>query len=109
MLATPSAITNIEKGETMSNTIHEVMEYGSIIASDEDFDILIGVNGAYFNLWVGDGTGRYNNTECYDMASRVEGADGRSSNGLYGLDIVKVIEAGKALLESILSGEDEEE
>lgn len=93
----------------MSNTIHEVMEYGSIIASDEDFDILIGVNGAYFNLWVGDGTGRYNNTECFDMASRVEGADPQTSNGLYGLDFVKVLDAGKALLESVLMGEEDEE
>jgi hypothetical protein len=92
--------------------IHEVLEYGSIVASNEELDLLITVNGAYFNLWVGGGYGEetdYTNTEAFDMSSRVEGADPQSSRGLYGLDIVKVMDAAEALLAEVLAGEDEEE
>ena len=83
------------------NSIHEVIEYGYIVASDEDLDILITVNGAYYNIWCGDYSGSYTNTDC-----RATGFDG----GLYGQDFVKVVDKAKELLEEILSeGEEDQE
>ena len=80
--------------------IHEVMEYGYIVASDEDFDILITVNGAYYNIWCGDYDGNYTNTDC-----RATGFEG----GLYGQDFVKVADKAKEILDEILSEGNEEE
>ena len=80
--------------------IHEVMEYGYIVASNEDLDILITVNGAYYNIWAGNFAGDYTNTDC-----RATGFDG----GLYGQDFVKVADKAKEILEEILSEGNEEE
>lgn len=81
--------------------IHEVMEYGYVVASDEDLDILITVNGAYFNIWCGDYSGQYTNTDC--RATSFE-------NGLYGQDVVKVTDKAQKILEEVLSeGQEEEE
>ena len=80
--------------------IHDVMEYGYVVASDEDLDILITVNGAYFNIWCGDYSGQYTNTDC-----RTTGFD----NGLYGQDMVKVADKAQKILEEILSEGQEEE
>lgn len=44
--------------------IHEILQYGPICASDEELDWLVTINGAYGNLWVGDGNGDYTNTTC---------------------------------------------
>lgn len=96
--------------------IHEVIEYGPIVAHDEELDILITVNGAYFNLWVGadftstPSKGRqWTNTEAYDMESRVRTpADMAHGNGLYGLDITVVMDAAEELLAEILEGDGEE-
>lgn len=77
--------------------IHEVMEYGYIVASDEELDILITVNGAYYNIWCGDYSGDYTNTDC-----RATGFDG----GLYGQDMVKVVEKAEAILKEIVEGEE---
>lgn len=83
------------------NSIHEVIEYGYIVATNEDFDILITVNGAYYNIWCGDYSGKYQNTDCH--ATGFE-------NGLYGQDMVKVVECAESILEEILSsGEEEDE
>ena len=79
--------------------IHEVLTYGSVVASDEDLDILITVNGAYYNIWCGDYNGDYTNTDC-----RATDFDG----GLYGQDFVKVADKAKEILEEILSEGDEE-
>jgi len=82
------------------NSIHEVIEYGYIVATNEDFDILITVNGAYYNIWCGDYSGKYQNTDC-----RATDFD----NGLYGQDMVKVVERAEAILEELVSGEEEDE
>lgn len=79
--------------------IHKVMEYGYIIASNDDLDILITVNGAYYNIWCGDYNGNYTNTDC-----RATGFNG----GLYGQDFVKVTDKAEEILEEILSEGDEE-
>ncbi len=82
------------------NSIHEVIEYGYIVATNEELDILITVNGAYFNIWCGDYSGKYQNTDC-----RATDFD----NGLYGQDMVKVVERAEAILEELVSGEEEDE
>ena len=82
------------------NSIHEVIEYGYIVATNEDLDILITVNGAYYNIWCGDYSGKYQNTDC-----RATDFD----NGLYGRDMVKVVERAEAILEELVSGEEEDE
>jgi hypothetical protein len=88
--------------------IHEVMEYGPIVAHDEEFGLLITVNGAYFNLWVeADASGKgWTNTEAYDLASRVEHEN--SMSVLYETSFVKAWDAAKTLLEEILAGDEEE-
>ena len=80
--------------------IHEVLEYGYIVASDEDLDILITVNGAYFNIWCGDYSGSYTNTDC-----RATSFD----NGLYGEDMAKVADKAEKILEDVVNGDEEEE
>lgn len=82
------------------NSIHEVIEYGYIVATNEELDILITVNGAYFNIWCGDYYGKYQNTDC-----RATDFD----NGLYGQDMVKVVERAEAILEELVIGEEEDE
>ena len=78
--------------------IHEVLTYGSIVASNELLDILITVNGAYYNIWCGDFSGDYTNTDC--RATDFGG-------GLYGL---KVTDKAEEILKEILNecGEENE-
>ena len=79
--------------------IHEVMEYGYIVASSEELDILITVNGAYYNIWAGNYNGKYTNTDC-----RATDFD-----GLYGQDMVKVTDKAQQILEEILNEDNEEQ
>lgn len=80
--------------------IHQVLEYGYIVASNEDLDILITVNGAYYNIWCGDYDGNYTNTDCRATDF---------GDGLYGQDFVKVADKAKEILEEVLSEGDEEQ
>jgi len=43
------------RGNTYS--LFEVMDYGSVVAKDEDMQIILTINGAYYNgfMYVGDG------------------------------------------------------
>lgn len=77
------------------NTIHEVMEYGYIVAHDEDMDLLVTVNGAYYNLWCGNLSGKY---ECTDCRAFDNGFD-----GLHGQGMVKVVEGAERYLEDVLN------
>lgn len=83
------------------NSIHEVLTYGSVVASNEDLDILITVNGAYFNIWCGDYSGKYQNTDCRST--------GFGWAGLYDQDMVKVVDRAEAILEEIVNGDPEED
>ena len=48
----------------MSNDIFQVMEYGHILASDEDVRLLVTWNGrATYNLWSENGLGNYDNVD----------------------------------------------
>lgn len=99
----------------MNDPIHTVLEYGPIVAGDEDLGILITVNGAYFNVWVGEfwregGWSSWSNTEAYDMRSRVidRHESEQPSDGLYGLHITDVMDAAAELLNTLITGEEEE-
>lgn len=80
--------------------IHEVIEYGFIVANNEELDILITVNGEYYNIWCGDYSGKFQSTDCH-----ATGFD----NGLYGQDMAKVVERAEAILEGMVNGEGDEE
>lgn len=45
-------------------TLHEALEYGPIVANDEELDCFITANQAYLNFWAGNGEGEYTNTTC---------------------------------------------
>ena len=93
----------------MSQSLHEVLGYGSIVAHDEELNILITVNGAYFNLWVPTGrNGEWSNVEAFDLESRVNNRTDGSWNGLYGIDMARVLTAADDLLRSILEEVSEE-
>jgi hypothetical protein len=44
-------------GNEATYTIFELMDYGSIVAKDEELGIILTINGAYYNgfMYVGDG------------------------------------------------------
>ena len=90
---------------SQGNALHEVLTYGPIVAHDEELDILITANGAYFNIWAGDYVGKYQNTEAYDLASRVN-KEGMSV--LYVATFVEVMDAAERLLAEVIA-EDEED
>jgi hypothetical protein len=75
-------------------------EYGPALASDEDYDVLITVNGAYFNVWVNRGQDNWENTEAFSVDGRADLEKDKF------WDIQKVAEE---LLEEVLSEDDEEE
>jgi len=83
------------------NNIHQVLEYGSIVASNDDLDILITANGAYYNFWCGDYSGKYNCTDCRYIDLGMD--------GLYGADMVKIIEGAEKYLEDALAEDMEED
>jgi hypothetical protein len=89
--------------------IHEVLEYGPIVAHDEELDLLITVNGAYFNVWHTDRTGRYENIEAYDVASRLDlTSDVSPFNPLNGVPLWTVADAAEKLLAEVLAEGEEE-
>ena len=94
--------------ESRQTNLHMVLDYGAIVASDSECDLLITVNGSYFNLWVGNFEGRY---ECTDCMYGGFGGD-QSSRGLYAKDestqIVEIMYRAEAWRERIKAGDEEE-
>jgi hypothetical protein len=88
--------------------IYEVLQYGPILASNQELGVLITINGAYLNAWVSaktapDGDVLWTNTEAYDMASRTG-----SETGLYGLGMTDAMDAAEALLAEVIGPGEEE-
>lgn len=79
--------------------IFEVMEYGPICAGDQEFSILITVNGAYLNLWVGDVVDGFHNTDCRSLEVPDDG------NGLYAITAANMKDQAEEYLKDII-GED---
>lgn len=84
-------------------TMHEIIEnYGPIMASDQDYGILVSVNGSYFNIWCATGRpGLYENTEALHFGSRLD-----SDNGMYGVDICKIMDVAKKILNDAMKQEE---
>ena len=76
--------------------IYQVLEYGPIVAADEDYCLLVTVNGAYLNLWAYDGS----EYKCLDCRP--------PSDDLYTLTVSQAMDQAKAYLEDVLKGEDDE-
>lgn len=51
--------------------IYEVMEYGSIVYSNEEYGVLITANSVYFNYWVGSLSEGYHNTDCLYLSENI--------------------------------------
>lgn len=87
----------------MSSTIFEVLEYGPIVAGDEDMGYLVTINGSYLNLWSSILQSRtsvvvWNNIDC------------RSGHpDLYTLTVAKAKDLGDEWLAEILKGLDAED
>jgi hypothetical protein len=74
--------------------IYDVLEYGPIVAQNEEFGVLITVNGAYFNVWIGR-DGRFENVEAISF--------GNNSDGLYGQEFVKVMDRAQVVLAEFIA------
>lgn len=81
--------------------LFEAMEYGPIVACDEERGLLLTVNGSYFNLWVIHGEELVNHM-AYPLSSRV-----KTENGLYGANMAEVMDAADALLKELIEQEGE--
>ena len=77
--------------------IYEVLEYGPIAAADEDFCLLVTINGAYLNLWAYDGS----EYKCLDCRP--------PSDDLYTLTVSQAMDQAKAYLEDTLKEGEEDE
>ena len=80
------------------STIFDVLEYGPIVAADEELGVLITVNGSYYNIWVGY-DGMYNNTDAHSVGVDVYG------KAKFGA----VVKAAEKILEEIRGNVDEDE
>lgn len=83
-------------------SIWQVMDYGSIVAHDEELGIIITVNGAYFNSFYTLGGQRgWRSLDCYGPSW----ASDAKSNGLYsetdGVRLVNIMDEAEAIIEHI--------
>lgn len=69
--------------------IYEVLQYGPVVTHNEELEILVTANGSYLNLWVGDGNGRWENTDCRPLDSK---------DGLYAVTGSEMMSQGEAYL-----------
>ena len=93
----------MSRGNT-TNSIYEVFEYGAIVYANEEYDVLITVNGAYYNWWNGDGNGGY---VCSDCLYGNFGSE-TSNAGLYALDettqLLRILDRAEKWFDREISG-----
>jgi hypothetical protein len=77
-------------------TLSEVLEYGPIVAVDEDNIYLVTANGAYLNFWV-NGVDGWKNTTCRSR-----------EKDMYETTAAQIWDDGKKYLDEVLREEDEE-
>jgi len=75
-------------------------EYGPALASNEDYELIVTVNGSYFNLWVNRGEDNWENTEAFAVDGRAD----RAKDKFW--DIQKV---AQELLDDVIEPEEEED
>lgn len=87
------------------STIYEVLELGPIVAKSEEHNILITVNGSYFNVFCAESLDQWTCVDTYHFGSRMTP---EADNGLYGQDMTKIMDAAELLLEEVITKEEED-
>lgn len=77
--------------------LQNVFSYGAIVALDEEFGLLVTVNGAYFNLWVGAGD-NWENTDCRRPSD---------PDNLMELSLYDAVEYASRWLDEVRSGDEQ--
>ena len=80
--------------------IYEVLDYGPIMAQNEELGILITVNGSYFNIWVDRGNSKFENVDCVSL--------GNGMDGLYGIKTTDLIKKAEEILDEVIKSGNEE-
>lgn len=82
--------------------IFEAMEYGPIVASNEELGLFVTANGSYLNLWVLNGQ-ELTNTDCrsFDDAQDLP-------NGIMSLSLLEVTNRAEAYLNEAMNEGSEE-
>lgn len=102
-------MSNRYLGHTTTYSLFELMDYGSIVAKDEDMQIILTINGAYYNgfMYVGDGAWISINDVWAPAWSQDE-----KSRGLYSdsnsVRLVNIQTEAEAILEKIRTIRDKE-
>lgn len=80
-------------------------DYGPAVAADPELDIVITLNGAYFNVWIESG-GQWANTEAYDAVSRLRDDPDNVDpfNTLETVTLHEAMDEAEDLLETIKDG-----
>lgn len=85
----------------MTQTLPDAInDYGPALAADPEIGVIVTLNGAYFNVWVGS-RDRWENAEAFDATSRLhddaENVD--PFNTLAGVTLNEAQEAAEKVLE----------
>lgn len=79
--------------------LHQVLDYGPVVANDSDTSALVTANDVYLNLWIGRGDA-FENLDCQHVGSRT------GDQGLRELPLVDVIELAEAWLAELTGHEE---
>jgi len=79
-------------------TLYEVLEYGPIVAQNEELGILITANGSYLNFWIAESHDQWTNTECRSF-------DFDGNKCIMDLSLSKVVEKAEQWLDEVLENE----
>tara|TARA_Y100000114_G_scaffold139945_1_gene144409 strand:- start:454 stop:735 length:282 start_codon:yes stop_codon:yes gene_type:complete len=86
----------------MTLTLFQILEYGPIVAQDEDAGILVTVNGAYFNFYYQVEPGKFACTDHIVHADRGDEQGWVSRTRFY-----DVVDRAEALLHEFMHPEEE--
>ena len=78
-------------------TLTTLLEYGPIVAFDEEMALAVTINGAYLNLWSERGEGKWSN---------IDARATDTPNGLYHLTVAEAMDRGDGWLAEIRAGYD---
>jgi hypothetical protein len=86
----------------VSNTIFEVLEYGPIVAGDEDMGYLVTINGSYLHLWSSQ-VEEHTQWRAQAVWNNIDVRATDLPDGLYKLSAADAWDMGKAWLAEILA------
>lgn len=87
--------------------IHEVIALGPIVASDEEAETIIGINGSYLNLFVRHSNGDYENVDCRTW--KVPRHPDNEESTLYNTTVSEAMDLAEAWLKELREGPEEDE